>query len=239
MHRNKKICYPRLVRKEISNLAGFFPSDDENLDRFSELFLERIKDTDIMGVWFKRGEDIICRRFCSGAIITELIALEPYYFNNPWSSGLAKKKVLVIHPFATSIISQYNNNRNLLFEDKNILPDFELKTLKAVQSYGNLEAGFQNWFDALSDMEEKIRSMDFDVAIIGAGAYGLPLASFVKSLGKAAIHIGGATQIMFGIKGARWDNHRVISRFFNKYWVRPSDSETPISYKNIENGVYW
>ena len=239
MHRNKKISYPGLVRNEMSILSGFFPNDDENLDRFSELFLERIEDTDIMGVWFNRGEDFICRHFCRGAAIIELRALEPYYYNNPWSRGLAKKKVLVIHPFADSIISQYNNNRNLLFENKNMLPDFELITLKAVQSYGNIQTGFQNWFDALHDMEQKISSMDFDVAIIGAGAYGLPLASFIKRLGKAAIHMGGATQILFGIKGSRWDNHRVISELYNKYWVRPSDSETPVYYKNIDHGCYW
>ncbi|WP_274095727.1 hypothetical protein [Riemerella anatipestifer] len=40
------------------------------------------------------------------------------------------------------------------------------------------------WFDALEDMKNKIDLVDFDVAIIGCGAYGLPLASYIKNKGK-------------------------------------------------------
>jgi hypothetical protein len=88
-------------------------------------------------------------------------------------------------------------------------------------------------------MCEEIAGRSFDIAIIGGGAYGLPLSSFVKKLGKKAIHIGGATQILFGIKGARWDNHQIISNFYNEHWTRPLSSETPQNYQLIENGCYW
>jgi hypothetical protein len=39
-----------------------------------------------------------------------------------------------------------------------------------------------------------IDCLEFDVALIGAGAYGLPLAACVKRLGKKAIHMGGVTK---------------------------------------------
>lgn len=42
-------------------------------------------------------------------------------------------------------------------------------------------------------MEDKIKQIDFDVCIIGCGAYGLPLAAFVKRMGKQAIHLAGGT----------------------------------------------
>ena len=49
-------------------------------------------------------------------------------------------------------------------------------------------------------MEDGIAEIDFEVALIGCGAYGLPLAAHVKRLGKKAVHLGGATQNLV------WDN---------------------------------
>ena len=53
---------------------------------------------------------------------------------------------------------------------------------------------------------------DYDVAIVGAGAYSLPLAAHARDTGHAAIQMSGATQLLFGIKGKRWDDHPVISK---------------------------
>ena len=75
----------------------------------------------------------------------------------------------------------------------------------------------------------------------GAGAYGLPLASFAKQLGRQAIHLGGVTQILFGIKGRRWEREYADStaRLFNEHWVRPLPAETPAHKDRIEKGCYW
>jgi len=81
--------------------------------------------------------------------------------------------------------------------------------------------------------------IDFDVALIGAGSYSIPLASFVKGIGKKAIHLGGETQILFGIKGGRWDVREAERSFYNEHWVRPLSSEVPQNYQNVENGCYW
>lgn len=43
--------------------------------------------------------------------------------------------------------------------------------------------------------------INFDTAIIGCGAYGMPLAAQIKNAGRQAIHLGGAVQLLFGIKG--------------------------------------
>ena len=86
-----------------------------------------------------------------------------------------------------------------------MLPDFELKTIKAVQTIAGQKSEFETWFDALESMKDQISKTDFDIAIIGCGAYGFPLASYVKDLGKQAIHLGGVTQLLFGIKGKRWE----------------------------------
>ena len=77
------------------------------------------------------------------------------------------------------------------------------------------------------------------MAIIGAGAYGLPLAAHVKRLGKKAVHLGGATQILFGIRGKRWDEMPFFQKLYNEHWVRPLPSEVPKDYQRVEGGCYW
>jgi hypothetical protein len=146
--------------------------------------------------------------------------------------------VLVIHPFDVSIQKQYQI-RTKLFENPDILPDFQLITIPAVQSIAGNKTEFDNWFDALEHMHKEIDKVDFDVAIIGAGSYGLPLSAYIKAKGKIAIHMGGATQVLFGIKGKRWDNHPVISRFYNEFWVRPEISELVPNADKVEGGCYW
>jgi len=101
---------------------------------------------------------------------------------------------------AESIKKQYAEKRSLLFASPDVLPEFRLETLKAVQSIAGSKVAFDTWFDAYDDMCGEIEKIDFDVCLVGAGAYGLPLASFAKRLGKKAIHMGGITQILFGIK---------------------------------------
>src|SRR5262249_39981872 len=149
---------------------------------------------------------------------------------DPWSTALAGRTVLVIHPFEASVRRQYEK-RELLFEDPRILPAFTLKTLKAVQSIGENPSDFETWFDALNWMCDRVREIEFDVALIGAGAYGLPLAAHVNRLGKKAVHLGGATQVMFGIRGKRWDQWPEYQKLYNQHWTRPLPEETPAAIR--------
>ena len=77
------------------------------------------------------------------------------------------------------------------------------------------------------------------MAIVGGGAYVLPLAAKIKAMQKQVIHLAGATQIMFGIRGARWDVRPEMQRFFNESWIRPSESERPKDAQSVEGACYW
>jgi hypothetical protein len=238
---SKRKRYPRGLIDNLSNIAGVFPAHDKLLNKLSELYLECMKHADIMGVWYNFQEDRLCNDYCPEADLVELSCFESFRFSSPWSAALEGKKVLVVHPFSESIVRQYSNNRHLLFEDPLVLPEFELKTVKAVQSLAGAPVPFADWFEAYDHMCGEISAVDFDIAIIGAGAYGLPLASFVKGLGKQAIHLGGVTQILFGIKGRRWEEAYAdsIARLFNDHWVRPSENEVPAGHSVVEGGCYW
>lgn len=234
-HKNHR--YYRNNDKNLCELSGFFPYDEKLMDKFSEIMLERVGDIDLLGCWFSSLEEYVVGEYMPDTELTHLVAVEPYAFNVPWSRMLKGKKVLVIHPFEKSILKQYTR-RGKLFSNPDILPEFELKTLKAVQTIaGERDERFITWFDALDYMKNKMKEIDFEIAIIGCGAYGMPLAVEAKRMGKQAIHMGGATQLLFGIKGARWD--KVMSSYYNEYWIRPSGSEQCQNQSVVEGGCYW
>ena len=178
-------------------------------------------------------------RGCTHTAFTQLRALEPYYHEDPWSAALAGKKVLVVHPFKESILSQYQK-REALFPGTDILPEFaSLTVVQAVQGLAGQDTGYASWFDALAAMESQMDAADYEVAIIGAGAYGLPLAAHARDTGHMAVQMSGATQLLFGIKGRRWDDHPVIGKLYNDAWVRPLPAEQPAAKEKVEGGSYW
>jgi glycerol-3-phosphate dehydrogenase len=91
----------------------------------------------------------------------------------------------------------------------------------------------------LFNIQAKNPNLDFDVAIIGCGAYGFPLAAHVKRMGKKSIHLGGATQILFGIKGKRWLDDKNFDNIINEHFVFPSAADKVNNYQLMEGGAYW
>ncbi len=228
------LWFPRL-----SEYSGFFPVKEELADPFTDLMLGACKSVDLLGMWHCHMEDFVIEEYLPQADLTFLFRLEPWRSKNPWSKALEGKKVLVIHPFEESIQTQYGK-REQLFPGTEVLPEFELLTLKAVQTVaGEKDERFNTWFDALEYMYQEAMKKEFDIAIIGCGAYGFPLAARIKESGKQAIHLGGVTQIMFGIKGKRWIENRTHSVPFNDAWEYPMESETPHNNRKVEEGCYW
>lgn len=220
----------------MSSFAGFFPAERSLLYQFSELMLEDMKLIDILGTW--RKEEFYIQDRIARSISIRLKDIEPYHSSKPWTTVLEGKKVLVIHPFVHTIRSQYQK-RPLLFENGAMLPAFDLITIQAVQSIAGTKTEFETWFDALDHMKKQIDAIDFDIALIGCGAYGFPLAAHVKRIGKKAVHVGGALQLMFGIMGKRWESNENILKLKNEHWVYPSRQESPDNKDIVEGGCYW
>lgn len=218
--------------------SGFFPYDYTLMDKFYSQTINDFKLIDILGVMPWNKEDLFVDSYSKEVEYCNFARLEPYDYNKPWTRALKGKKVLIIHPFADSIEKQYAR-RELLWENKDVLPEFELKTIKAVQSVAGEKVPFDTWFDALHHMERQMDAIDYDIAILGCGAYGFPLAAHAKRSGKQVIQLGGATQILFGIKGKRWDELPEVNKFYNEYWVYPSKAETPKNAKKVEGGCFW
>lgn len=245
--KNPQFWWNSVGVKNMQNNAGFFPLTEHGLEKFGELMLEDTKQVDILGSWrLEEGRLVDANKIKA----IQLLLLEPYHAANPWTRILEGKKVLVIHPFSETIKRQYDSKRTLLFKNPKVLPEFDLITIKAVQSIGG-KSDFITWFDALQYMKDEIDKHEYDIALIGCGAYGFPLAAHVKRSGKKAVHLGGALQLLFGIKGKRWINpeygmkslpfitRNYYNNLMNEYWVFPSDTERIPNAQNVEGACYW
>lgn len=222
---------------QLGQWSGVFPANKDVAAKFCELMIDDIQQIDLLGSWLT--EESYFEKKLTRAKRVVLEDLEPFFAPNPWTKALEGKKVLVVHPFESTILTQYKK-RELLFEN-NFLPEFELKTLKAVQSIAGEPTGFANWFEALEWMKLEMDKIDYEIAIIGAGAYGLPIAAHAKRKGKKAIHLGGVTQLLFGIKGVRWEQFSFwpYMNLFNEHWVRPGQNEKPVGAQIVEGACYW
>lgn len=216
--------------------SGFFPQDDTLRDKFIKTYLDSSKSIDIFLTWNYRNHFInevkLIKRLPNIKYLS--LTIDVGCFNEPWIKELEGKKALVIHPFKSTIEKQMKKRKEL-----GILPKLKsIEVIRAVQTIaGNNDPRFKDWFDALDYMKKEIDKKDFDIAIIGCGSYGLPLAAHVKSLGKQAIHLAGKTQLLFGIRGKRWDNNLDIP--YTKDWISPLPEDTPKNHIKIEGGCYW
>jgi len=224
--------------KLITHNAGVFPREIEVIEKFCRLLLTEMKEIDVLGSWL--GGEMWIKSMMTGTKFMRFHDFYHFLHAHPWTTALKDKKVLVVHPFSKSIENQYKL-KDKIFTGIHTLPDFKLITYKAVQSIaGNKPNGFDNWFQALDLMKSDISEIDFDVAILGCGAYGMSLAAFIKrDLRRKAIHLGGNAQILFGIKGSRWENDPAFRHLFNSHWSKPLMEETPERHETIDSNCYW
>lgn len=168
--------------------------------------------------------------------------------DNPWTAKLKDKKVLVISPFVNSIKTQWKKRELIWGDAVEKMNGFELVDVikspfhPAVDNRNN--GGKESWDGVAELYMEKMDSYDYDVVLIGAGAYAPVLADHAKKSGKVGITICGALQLLFGILGPRWVDYQCYSKWknmFNEHWIYPLEEDKPLNnhlMTNIENS-YW
>jgi hypothetical protein len=219
-------------------LSGIFPNTPEYLGKFTDIYLDAIKNVTAFGIWFRPMEEYIIQKFSHYDAIIDFYALYPGI--NDWTKALKGKKVLVVSPFTETIQSQYQKRKLIFPQNPELLPEFSLITYKSFVSFAGQDVPFSTWDQALNQMFSEIQKLDFDVCLLGCGAYGLPLGSMIyEKMGKQVIHVGGSLQLLFGIDGNLYHNYNLTKHLMNSAWVYPSDKETPKGASGVENSIYW
>ena len=232
---NKKINNIHIEMLE--RYSGVFKFTEEWID----IYKKAIESCDIFaGGWYPslaRQELKYLEKYKMPII--PLRSLEPYYVDNNWLTALNKQRVTVVSSFANTMREQIN---------KQIWDKFPDASWSFVRSYfcpsiaqGKCEwpDGINTWNKAVDYLEEEILKTNPRIVIVGCGGLAMPLALKLKQRNIITIIMGGAIQILFGIKGRRWEDHPIISSFFNHNWVFPSDDEIPNGADKIEEGCYW
>lgn len=158
-----------------------------------------------------------------------------HYIHNPWTHALANKRILIISAFIESIQKQSQ------VYPINLFPNCTFVYLKPPQTNGdNTSLDWQIEFNTFCEKIKKIEN-EFDVALCSCGGYGNPVCSYIYSLNKTAIYVGGVLQMYFGIYGNRWLNERkdCMTLYMTPDWKRPSEHEKPLNHSTIESGCYW
>lgn len=229
--------------KKWKTSSGVFPEKEDIVMSYTKKYREAMQWADFnayMGS-FLMEEYIINTFIKKDCVQYAMRALEPFQYDEPWTWALKEKKVLVVHPFSDLIEEQYKK-RNEIFPDKEILPEFELVTVRAIQSSGEtVPEDYKDWIEASEALYNKCMEKDFEVALVACGSYAVPLAARLKAAGKKVIIPGGMMQLMFGIKGTRWEESRPdIVAMYNDAWVRAGkEYQVKDSDKMVDGPAYW
>lgn len=239
------------VASALATLSGVYPAEPETVKRFGDLYSSWIAEVDVLGVRDETSEQVFwknersaIKRFFRGSNLISIEDLLPLEHDFPWTLQLGGKKVLVVHPFEVSIRKQAPFVENLY--SKPFIPQMEIDVLRPPQLLADSSEreNYQDWFEAFESishlLRQKIDSFRPDVSLIGAGAFGLGLAVVSKKAGVPAIHIGGALQLFFGIRGKRWIEDQRLQHFtLGENWIDSDGSEMPQGFGKVEGGCYW
>ena len=119
-------------------------------------------------------------------------------------------------------------------------PKLKSKNIVVVKAFQTIEGNtpHDNWLKTFIELQKRVdKHPHIRVWFISCGCYGLPLCDYIKSKGCRAIYVGGVLQLMFGLKGKRWDKREEVTKLYNKHWRYPE--EKPANATNVEGGCYW
>jgi len=171
---------------------------------------------------------------------------------NHWMPSLAYiedpkwqlENIIMEHNGTIGIVSYFKEDiESQLTKMDKIWPDKKIKNKFVVVKSLNTIAGnqpeeFDNWLDVYNDLEKRVlKEKEPTLWLVSAGCYGLCLCNAIKNDGGKAIYVGGLLQLLFGIRGKRWDKRKELDKYYNDYWIYPSIK--PKNAELIENGCYW
>ena len=231
--------------------AGLFPAAPVFYRQFIEVYSAHLCGLDCLGLFFDSPElecEII-QHYRPKASLVHYKLQEPDR-SSPGDDGscylpsFAGKRLLLVCPFAHFLRQRATAETYTRVWQKIGKPWFHPANIESIEfPYGyeqKTQQTFGNALNLLDAIQAQIAMKTFDVALIGAGGLGLPLAVFVKSLGKVGLSLGGHLQIIFGVYGRRWINrHDWQRRYFNEWWTRVPAEYRPEAHLITDNGAYW
>lgn len=246
-----KYPYNWVTRLAMTRNAGLWPDANTTLHNWA-VHMQRhvLPEMDLVAQWWNdEHEGTVFGAWAPQARIQKGIEwFDPW--TNPWTLEIPSgTKVAVVSPFNESIQAQIPNMNKVFSKPIWQEPTPEIIPIRTGCSpvYDNTSAAAWpsyvlsgDWRIAVIHIVKQVVQVGAKVAIVGCGALSLPIVTALKKHGIVAIHTGGVTQMIFGIRGDRWAKDPKFSHLLESpYWTNPRPSETPLHAKTIERGCYW
>lgn len=229
--------------------SGIWPTDLGFLLRFCEQFRAAVAELDAIGLFADAFaiEAEIFERLAPPGMPMRFGDQEP--IRDPalprsqcWLELLRGRRVLIVSPFADLL---RDRARPEIYEPAWASAGkrwFEPAAVESVEfPYGfdaATRARYGSALDLLAELRATVVGRDFDVALIGAGGLGIPLAAAVKESGRVGLSLGGHLQVMFGVYGQRWLERREWrEEIINDAWIRVPERYRPDPGPHLED--YW
>ena len=240
---------------ELENNAGIHTTSYASLKRYATQLLEAYEACSFIAEWPIGGEvDTLTgegQRFIARHTPYipkgSALSLEPYYLDPTdhalsWLTALQGKRVLVLHPFVRTFQKQVEHLTQL-YPGRSWLEGCHFQFLAPPLTLAGNHQGRdwqEHYEECLRMLRTQYQESPFDVALVGAGGYGMLLShALVKEFGVSAVYVGGALQLFFGVIGKRWFTNKEVMRLVNDRWTRPVKEDQPAEYQRVERGCYW
>lgn len=245
----KRRAFQTSLAYQSSKFAGLFPPTDEFLSRYVAFDIAHTRNLDCIGLFQERPamEAEVIREHGLRAKLIPYRDQEPDR-SVPDAPGrcylpfLRGRRLLLVSSHARFLRDRANQETFESVWAKTGKKWFHPSHVEAVEfPYGFSRATHDRYPDSLalfSEIAAEIARREFDVALIAAGGLGIPVASFIKSLGKVALSLGGHLQALFGVQGERWRSQPG----WQERYVTPAWTDLPPAYRlspgeSYEN--YW
>ena len=231
---------------ELENNAGIHIQKPASLHTYVQRFIQAYEHCTHIAIWEKGGsmyqsmghaQEWILQRAKNTPRLTAR-SLEPYYFQDSWMPALKGKRILIVHPFVATFQKQYQK-RAELFPNRSWFEDCSIQFIKPPMTMAG-NHGNKDWQEHMDIFFSDIQGVEFDVALVAAGGYGMLIADYIyTNMRRSVMYIGGALQIFFGVIGKRWFDNKEIRSLITDDWVRPANEERPPNHTRVEKGCYW
>lgn len=230
---------------------GIYPVTLDFILRFNQDYVESLNKLDFYALRGVGNEAAMLNAYQISARLIDFGDLEPDRSprasdpDNCYLYSFARKRVLLVSPIANLLAGRANKQ---VFEgvwEKIGKPWFAPKAVVPVEIPFAMARATRvrhpTVFDLCEWIMDQVERKDFDIALIGASGLGIPLAARIRDMGKVAISIGSDLQILFGVKGRRWEERASWrKRYFNEYWINvPPEYCFPEMGDMGDGGAYW
>lgn len=228
---------------------GVFPSDPATMLQWAHQHAAATRQLDYVGLVGGRLEaGVLAEAAITGRTLS-LLELEPDR-SVPDDSAhcylpvLTGRRVLIVSSIADLLVSRANRETFEAVWARTGKPWFAPAQVSALQFPYTYDAATQRRFGSsrrlLDWIVARIDAATFDVALIAATHLGIPIAAAVKQRGRAALALGGALQVLFGVAGQRWrEDPHWVDTYFTPAWLDSAGPPPAATQGLADQGAYW